>query len=286
MDRRKLLLGLVTVPLLFGCSLDFLSQSKDPVDHSEENPTPQGNQHNEEENQHDNNVDGNIDGNQNDNKNEGKIRLDAKYFNIIEVVNGLNVIQNTDNTLMLVNKQYSLPSDFTPSDLVIPNVKFSFGKMDIEKAYMRQVAATAMEKMFRAAEQDGVYLFAVSGYRSYARQDELFRAEVSRVGEEKAKEAVAYPGQSEHQTGLTMDISAESVNFLLTEEFENTKEGKWLADNAHKYGFILRYPKGKEAITGYKYEPWHFRYVGEEYATIIYENQLTLEEFFEQAESI
>ncbi|WAA09875.1 M15 family metallopeptidase [Fervidibacillus albus] len=93
--------------------------------------------------------------------------------------------------------------------------------------------------------------------------------------------AVAQPGTSEHQTGLTMDITAYSVNQQLVESFGQTEEGKWLENNAHQYGYILRYPKGKETITGYKYEPWHFRYVGVEAATVIFENGWTLEEFFE-----
>ena len=151
---------------------------------------------------------------------------------------------------------------------------------------MRKEAADALEEMFKEAEKDGIYLFAVSGFRSYERQQAIFQNEVNTKGEELAKEAVAVPGQSEHQTGLSMDISAESVGFNLVEEFENTVEGKWLSENAHKFGFILRYPKGKETITGYKFEPWHFRYVGKDIAKIIYENNWTLEEFFEEAAAI
>jgi len=151
---------------------------------------------------------------------------------------------------------------------------------------MRKEAATALEKMFAEAKSAGIDLAAVSGYRSYGRQNTLFNAEVKRVGKERAVEAVAFPGSSEHQTGLTMDISSRSNNFNLNEEFETTKEGIWLRHNAHKYGFILRYPKGKEDITGYMYEPWHFRYVGVKAATEIYENDWTLEEYFENVKKI
>ena len=97
---------------------------------------------------------------------------------------------------------------------------------------------------------------------------------------------VANPGFSEHQTGLAMDISSLSANRDLTEEFGETIEGKWLKENAHLFGFILRYPKGKESITGYQYEPWHFRYVGEKVAPIIFSKNLTLEEYFKKVEKI
>ena len=117
-------------------------------------------------------------------------------------------------------------------------------------------------------------------------QKSVFDAEVNKVGYEKAVQAVAVPGNSEHQTGLSMDISSESAQFALTEQFGETAEGKWLANNAHRFGFILRYPKGKEGITGYQYESWHYRYVGVKAATEIYENQLTLEEYFKVVEKI
>ncbi|GLB61157.1 M15 family metallopeptidase [Cytobacillus sp. NCCP-133] len=208
------------------------------------------------------------------------LSLEASYFNDIKAVNGKNVIQNPDNVMVLVNKQFSLPDDYEPSQLVIPDVSFSYGNLNLEKSYMRQDAAAALENLFKGAQQTGVELFAVSGYRSYDRQSQVFDAEVTRVGEEKAMQAVAVPGTSEHQTGLTMDISSRSANLELSEKFGETKEGKWLAENAHRYGFILRYQKGKESITGYKYEPWHFRYVGENAAKVIFEKKWTLEEYF------
>jgi len=223
----------------------------------------------------------------NTNENDSKIILKKKYFNIVAEQDGKEVIQNVDNLLILVNKQSAyLPADYVPADLVRPNVRFSFGNEDIEKSYLKEEAARAMEKMFQQAETEGITLYAVSGYRSYKRQTQVFQREVETKGEEKAMEAVAIPGQSEHQTGLAMDISAESVKLDLVESFENTPEGRWLKKNAHKFGFILRYPKGKEAITGYQYEPWHFRYVGEEMAKIIYENDWTLEEFFQNAKAV
>ena len=212
--------------------------------------------------------------------------LESAYFNDIKVVDGRNIIQNPTNTVSLVNKEFGLPDGYTPEDMVRPDVLFSFGDQDIEKSYLRKEAASALEEMFNAAKKDGVILYAVSGYRSYDRQSVLFNAEVDKVGEKKAEEAVAYPGNSEHQTGLAMDISAESADFLLTEDFEDTKEGKWLHEKAYLYGFILRYPKGKEDITKYKFEPWHYRYVGKKSAKDIFENNWTLEEYFEQVRKI
>ncbi|AHI56366.1 M15 family metallopeptidase [Listeria ivanovii] len=200
--------------------------------------------------------------------------------------NGIQYIENEENMLVLANKDYSLQPTYTPPDLVRPNVTFSFGDEKIEKAQMRKEAGTALEEMFQAANDNGYKLFAVSGYRSYKRQQEVFQAEVNSKGDAKAREAVAYPGTSEHQTGLAMDISSESQSYELTDAFGNTPEGKWLQENAHNYGFILRYMKGREDITKYQYESWHYRYVGKDAATIIYENDWTLEEFFNHVKAL
>ncbi|MFT8321269.1 MAG: M15 family metallopeptidase [Bacillus sp. (in: firmicutes)] len=212
--------------------------------------------------------------------------LESTYFNEIKVVDGRNIIQNPTNTVSLVNKDFGLPDGYTPEDLERPNVDFSFGDQKIEKSYMRKEAANGLEEMFKEAKKQGLTLYAVSGFRSFDRQTVLYDAEVDRVGKEKAIQAVAYPGNSEHQTGLAMDISSESANFLLSDDFDKTKEGKWLSENAHHFGFILRYPKGKESITGYKFEPWHFRYVGKKSAKDIYENGWTLEEYFQLVKKI
>ncbi|MCM3236717.1 M15 family metallopeptidase [Heyndrickxia oleronia] len=211
--------------------------------------------------------------------------LESKYFNQIKEVNGQKMIENTSNILSLVNKEYSIGS-YVPNDLVRPKVKFSFGDQDIEKSYMRQEAATALEKMFSEAEKNGIYLFASSGYRSYERQKAILNNEIANVGKEKAEQAVATPGQSEHQTGLAMDITSESENYLLSENLGKQKEGIWLREHAHEFGFILRYPKDKENITGYEYEPWHFRYVGKKAAAVIYKNGWTLEEYFQHVEKM
>lgn len=208
------------------------------------------------------------------------VNLEAIFFNEIKEVDGKNVIQNPTNIMELVNKQYYLPDEYIPSDLTRPKVAFSFGDQKIEKSMMRKDAADALTKMFTEAKHTGIELYAVSGYRSYSRQKAVFDEEVNRFGKEKAIMESAIPGTSEHQSGLAMDISSQSNHFDLTEGFADTNEGKWLAENAHRFGFILRYPKGKKGITNYEYEPWHFRYVGLIAARIIYEHKWTLEEYF------
>jgi len=212
--------------------------------------------------------------------------LEETVFNEIQTVNGKEVIQNASNLFALVNKEFGLPAEYLPDDLVRPNVSFSFGNEDVEKSKLRKEAANALEEMFTEAKQKGIMLYAVSGFRSYNRQETLFTAEVQKIGEKMVIEAVAKPGNSEHQTGLAMDISSNSVGLSLTEQFGETLESKWLEENAHKFGFILRYPKGKEHLTGYMYEPWHYRYVGQRIAKEIYRNDWTLEEYVEVAQKI
>ena len=189
-------------------------------------------------------------------------------------------IDNPYEVLALVNKSNALPEGFEPEDLTVPDVRFPFEEDDPKKQ-LRKVAADALEELFEASEAEGLNLFAQSGYRSYDRQVAVFAANVEKHGEEHANTYSARPGESEHQTGLVMDVTTDEVGFDLIVEFGETDEGKWLKDNAHKYGFIIRYPEGKEDITKYQYEPWHLRYVGEQAATEIYEKEMTLEEYLE-----
>jgi D-alanyl-D-alanine carboxypeptidase len=223
---------------------------------------------------------------ENKTKNNNKLTLNEIFFNDIKEVNGKDIIQNPSNVLALVNKQYFLPDTYIPAGLTRPNVAFSFGNEQVEKAFLRKDAADALTKMFNQAKKEGIELFAVSGYRSFVRQKAVFDAEVTRSGKNNAVKAVAIPGASEHQSGLAMDISSQSNHLELNEAFSATNEGKWLAANAHRFGFILRYPKGKEAITHYEYEPWHFRYVGVKAATIIYQREWTLEEYFNEVKKV
>lgn len=192
----------------------------------------------------------------------------------------VTVVSNPNDLHVVVNKQRKLPDGYEPPDLVIPNVLFYSD--DWEKKHMRQEAATALELLFAAAANDGIDLIAVSGYRSYERQTTIYNYNVETQGLEHAQRYSAMPGHSEHQTGLTMDVSGAALasSYLLEESFRQTAEGEWLEQHAHEHGFVIRYPKGKEHITGYAYEPWHIRYVGKETAKEIFEKQLTLEEFF------
>ncbi|MDN9012034.1 M15 family metallopeptidase [Brevibacillus laterosporus] len=179
---------------------------------------------------------------------------------------------------VLVNKQYKLPDSYKPQDLVYPNVPFLF-KEKIEKRMMRKEAAVALEQLFAGAKQEGIMLAGVSAYRSHSTQTTLFNRYVQKDGEEAAKKYSAEPGHSEHETGLAIDVSGSTGKCAAEDCFEGTPEAVWLADHAHEYGFIIRYPKGKEAITGYQYEPWHLRYVGKEAAGEIHDKGITLEEY-------
>lgn len=189
------------------------------------------------------------------------------------------VMTTPESIFCLVNKEYSLPADYTPADLVEPDVTFSID-YESEKKYMRKVAADALESLFQDAAKENLELAAVSGYRSYDRQKEIYEKNLKTRGTTHTNQYSAKPGYSEHQTGLVMDISCESENFDLQESFGETPEGIWVAENAHLYGYIIRYPKDKCDITGYAYEPWHLRYVGIPMATYLYQNNMTLDEYY------
>jgi D-alanyl-D-alanine carboxypeptidase len=198
----------------------------------------------------------------------------------------IRVIDREPNSItVLVNKELSLPTDYEPSDLVIPNVSFS-KTVNHENSHLRLVAARALERLFEEAKKEDIYLNAVSGYRSYKRQYDIFTNNIKRKGLEHTMKFSAKPGYSEHQTGLTMDVSSDSANNRLELSFAKTKEAIWIAENSHRFGFIIRYPEDKTEITGYAYEPWHIRYVGISLATYLYENNLTLEEYYNFKPSI
>lgn len=193
---------------------------------------------------------------------------------------GNPITGNPYDILALVNKHHALPDDYLPDDLVVPDVRFPFTE-DLPKKQLRKVASDALEELFTAGDKAGVDLFAQSGYRSYDRQDAIFAANVEKDGEEAANNYSARPGESEHQTGLTMDITSAEINNQLSIEFADTKEGKWVKEHAAEYGFIIRYPEEKEDITEYQYEPWHLRYVGVKAAKEITKKGLSLEEYLE-----
>ena len=186
----------------------------------------------------------------------------------------IKFVEDPDELLVLVNKNNQLKSNFIPNDLEAISLEFS----NSDK-YLAKEAKVQFEKLSSDAKEIGYRIVAVSAYRDYAYQNELFNYYVKEKGLEYALDCSAKPGHSEHQTGLAVDVEGSNKDY---DEFENSKEFDWMKNNAHKYGFILRYPKGKEHITGFNYEPWHYRYVGVDVATYIYENQIVLEEYIEK----
>ncbi|MFC4779427.1 D-alanyl-D-alanine carboxypeptidase family protein [Paenibacillus sp. GCM10023252] len=189
------------------------------------------------------------------------------------------VVAQPESITALVNKQNGLPREYEPTDLVFPDVPFLF-KEKIDKRKLRKEAAAALEEMFAGAKDDGVALAGVSAYRSYATQKALFERYVKKDGEAKARTYSAYPGTSEHETGLAIDVSGSTGKCAATSCFGGSKEAVWLDKHAAEYGFIIRYPKGKQSITGYMYEPWHLRFVGKELAKELTDKEQTLEEYY------
>lgn len=189
------------------------------------------------------------------------------------------IVTDPDNITVLINRDYPLSAEYTPNDLVYPSVMFNFWEYS-EKRMLRKEAAKALEEMFEAAKADGIELVAVSGYRSYERQRSIYENNLRNSGEEQANLYSATPGCSEHQSGLSMDVSSKSAGGRLEEFFASTPEGKWLKKNACRFGYIVRYPKNKEQITGYAYEPWHIRYVGKDLAKELKKRKICLEEYY------
>lgn len=173
--------------------------------------------------------------------------------------------------LMIVNKYHYLESNYVPNNLVSVNAKYGYN-LPVEKTTYE-----AFINMYNEAAKIGLNLSILSPYRSYNTQVSLYNRYVNQDGKALADTYSARAGFSEHQTGLAIDISRRGGNL---DGFENTSEFKWLKDNCYKYGFILRYPKDKEWITGYQYEPWHYRYVGIDAATQIYNEDITFEEYY------
>ncbi len=183
------------------------------------------------------------------NHNSNSIVREVVVIPRIVVVNGITYVEG----ILIVNKKYSLPANYNPGE--------------------NKEAANQLYLMRMEAAKYGYDLRYCSGFRSYNYQTNLYNNYVKKYGQAMTDTFSAKPGHSEHQTGLAFDIGA------IDDNFGDTETGKWLAINAHKYGFIIRYPKGKQDVTGYKYEPWHVRYLGVELATKVYKSGLTLEEY-------
>ena len=171
----------------------------------------------------------------------------------------------------IVNKNYKLSNNYIPKDLQELDLKYS-----CKDKYLRKDAKIYFEIMAKDAKKEGLTILAVSAYRSYDYQEKLYSNYVNSLGHFRADIASARAGHSEHQTGLSVDIANKSLDY---DNFENTKEFYWMIDNSYKYGFILRYPKAKYDITGFMYEPWHYRFVGIDTAKYLHDNNLTLEEY-------
>ncbi len=182
-----------------------------------------------------------------------------------------------DSIWTIVSKTHPISTNYIPSDLRIPDVATRTDKSNDEQS-VRAIINTPLKAMFDDAAKAGHSLMIGSGYRSAALQKIYFDNLAGSIGEDEANQAIAKPGQSEHQTGLSIDISTLNRSCYLDQCFANTADGLWLAKNSYKYGFILRFPIGSETITGYQYEPWHFRYIGVDLATALYESNITLDE--------
>lgn len=182
-------------------------------------------------------------------------------------------ISDTDMSkeyLILVNKYYKLSKDYIPDDLIDITSSYGSGKL-------RKVAYEQFIKLVDAGKKEGYYIISASPYRSYSKQEYLYNKYSASDGIKEADTYSARPGHSEHQTGLAVDVSVLNSDL---ESFGNTNEFIWMKNNCYKYGYILRYPEKKEYITGYIYEPWHYRYVGVNVATKIHELGITFEEYY------
>lgn len=192
------------------------------------------------------------------------IGLDQPFYENADVITEFSID-------VLANKYHQLGENYIPDDLVSISEEYSLNP----DQKMAKVARDAFEEMARAAEKDGMTIKARSSYRSYQDQLNIYQEYEEKYGTKGADSIAARAGFSEHQTGLVVDVGADE-----TSVFANTKEFQWMKEHAHEYGYILRYPKGKEDITGYNYEAWHYRYVGEEIAQYIKKNNITFDEYY------
>lgn len=181
---------------------------------------------------------------------------------------------------VVASKDHPLPDPhYRPADLVVPNVAVNTSKSTDEQSVNKQITP-AVEALFAAAKQNGYELMVASGFRSYELQNTYFTHYAATYGYDEANKFSALPGQSEHQTGWTLDVSLTSRECYLDACFGDMPAGKWLAAHAAEYGFIIRYPADKTAITKYSYEPWHIRYVGTDLAGALKQGGLTLDEAY------
>ena len=180
--------------------------------------------------------------------------------------------KNLNTTKILVNKYYYLDKNYVPENLETISTRYALSNMK-----MVSEAKDSFEEMASAAKKENLSIIAMSCYRSYEYQINLYNKYVKADGQAKADTYSGRPGHSEHQTGLAVDVYNGKENYT---NFDKTKEFEWMKKHAHEYGFILRFPKDKETETGYEYESWHYRYVGKEIATYIKEHNISFEEYY------
>ena len=189
------------------------------------------------------------------------------------------ILENKSGYITLANRSHLLASDYKPNDLVTIDIRHV---SSINGDKLRKAALDAARDMFAAADADGMKLYLKSVYRAYSTQEFMYKDRVNKLGRDDG--VVAYPGSSDHQTGLGADILnyAWTLKSGMTPAFGQTAEAQWMAVHCAEYGFVIRYREDKEAITGIIYEPWHLRYVGVEVAQYMNANNLSLEEFDEE----
>lgn len=206
------------------------------------------------------------------------IRIEDQILSAKAILPVSNFTTDKGNDLLvLINKKIQLPADFAPGDLVsIEGLIPSFSG-----AVLRAEAAAHLKELYLQAKNEGLNLSVISAYRSYSQQINVFNGWVTSAGLKNAESFSAHAGHSQHQLGTAVDFAGSSNNSL-NAAFGSTPEGIWLSKNAYKFGFVLSYPSGKEAITGYSYEPWHFRYIGVDSAQRMQDLGLILEEFLQK----
>ncbi len=203
----------------------------------------------------------------------------AQDFPIANFNKTQNSVNDPNSIWVIVNKGRELPGNYVPPDLVVPNVPLRLDSADPEMQ-LRKTAADALAQMFAGAKAQNIDLMLLSGYRSFTEQTGIYNNFVGVQGQQNTDATSAKPGHSEHQLGLAADVEPTSRNCEAEPCFASTPEGQWIAANAYKYGFIIRYQSGKENLTGYAYESWHVRYVGIPLAAQIHKTGQTLEQFF------
>ncbi len=187
-------------------------------------------------------------------------------------------IKDDKSLLVLVNKEHAVSKDYTPKGLVTIDNKYTMYK----NMQLKKEAYEAYKKLYKDAKALGYNFKLCSTMRSYDTQRTLYNNSLKNRGRKLTNLRSAYPGRSEHHTGLALDITSASIGWGLSQDFAKYEDGKWLNEHCQDYGFILRYPADKTDVTGYAYEPWHFRYVGVEIAKDIMARDLTLEEYLEE----